>query len=227
MRIDDEAAMTFYQASWAALLLRGLTNDDFDRRMLVLDLLAADETDDHVIPADLLDRIDGVEERAAAEPRPDGESSIEVISAGEGEGDERSGGRSPPEGGEQVQVPPPRPPPFVRFIPRGVLSQAWDFHPHDVDFWPSIPHGHLNGRPLPKLNPYVGRAFEGHDREVIKLRLTKKEMVGLWNFDKFREICLQAIDFYSTTYPDYQFPVSNPRNLPRPWLRYRRWRRYL
>ena len=77
------------------------------------------------------------------------------------------------------------------------------------------------------MNPYVGKAFDAPGQEVMKHRLSKKEMVQLWNFDKFRDIALKAVDFYAERCADYAFPVPHPRRLPRPWRRYNTWKKYL
>ena len=113
--------------------------------------------------------------------------------------------------------------PPLHFIPRG-LKKKWIFTIGDTDFYPSIPHGHLNDpkRSWPKLNPYTGRAFKGSNDEDLSLRLSRTEMCDLWNDQKFRIHALKTIAWYHQAFPSHRFPVPLGEifDLPR-WRRRR------
>jgi len=139
MRISDEAVTVFVHASRLSLMFHGISLFEFDRRMTVLDMLSAADLDDRVVPSTVLDAMLGVEPaEGTLHVQDDGDVELFVREV-EGEASEEDG---------ESRGPPPSPP-FVQCIPRPVLREAWDFHPHDVDFWPSIPHGHLHGRRCP------------------------------------------------------------------------------
>lgn len=109
-------------------------------------------------------------------------------------------------------------PPILEFLPLG-LKNRWCFTLGDKDNYPSVPHGHLNDkdRPWPKLNPYNGRVFKAKDREDVRHRLVRREMVCLWNNKKFREEALKQIEFYQKTFPHHRFPVPSNRTHKLPW----------
>lgn len=89
----------------------------------------------------------------------------------------------------------------------------WEFHQTDDDFFPSVPHGHWNGKKHLKLDPYQGWVYIGSKQQR---REPKKNIVSLWNDRKFREFALVAIDYYLTHHPSYNgWRVANPRLLPR------------
>ena len=89
----------------------------------------------------------------------------------------------------------------------------WEFHQHDDDFFPSIPHGHWNGQKQPKLDPYQGWVYQGSKQQR---REPKKNIIALWNDRQFREFTRVAIDYYLTHHSSYDgWRVSNPRHLPR------------
>jgi hypothetical protein len=90
---------------------------------------------------------------------------------------------------------------------------AWKFHQYDDDFFPSVPHGHCNGRSKPKLDPYQGWVY--HGSEQVR-REPKKNIVALWNDPQFREFAKIAIDYYLTHHSAFRgWRVPNPRHLPR------------
>lgn len=109
--------------------------------------------------------------------------------------------------------------PPLQFLPAGLRSR-WCFTKNDADFYPSVPHGHLNDKnnSWPKLNPYTGRAYAAKEKEKSSLRLTRDEMISLWNNQHFRKHALETIAWYSETYPRYHFPVPKPFHLPK-WRR--------
>jgi hypothetical protein len=89
----------------------------------------------------------------------------------------------------------------------------WEFHQYDPDFFPSIPHGHYRGKSQPKLDPYQGWVYRG-SKQVR--RESRKNIIALWNDQKFREFASIAIDYYLVHFPKYKgWPVPFPRRLPR------------
>jgi hypothetical protein len=89
----------------------------------------------------------------------------------------------------------------------------WKFHQADPDFFPSIPHGHWEGRPQPKLDAYLGWVYLGSAQ--IR-REPRQHIIALWNDEKFREFAGHAIDYYLTNFPRYiGWRVPDPRRLPR------------
>jgi hypothetical protein len=107
------------------------------------------------------------------------------------------------------------PDPYVAFIANVHGMNGWFFRPGDPDPWPSVPHGHWENKPSPKLNPYTSRAYDNNHNEVLKKRLSRKTMVALWNDSKFREGTLKSIDYYVLEFPTHQFNIRHYRRLPR------------
>lgn len=94
-----------------------------------------------------------------------------------------------------------------------VGDTGWIFHPGDDDFFPSIPHGHDTRDNKRKLDPYLGWIYRGSAQHR---RLPRKDIVALWNNDKFRYMASVAIDYYLKTHPHYTgWRVPYPRQLPR------------
>jgi hypothetical protein len=91
-------------------------------------------------------------------------------------------------------------------------GRKWEFHRHDRDFFPSIPHGHKNGRDQPKLDPYQGWVYQ---RSKQIYRIKKAEVARIWNDEKFRALAHSAITFYAAEFPHYRWRVPNPFRLPR------------
>lgn len=104
--------------------------------------------------------------------------------------------------------------PYLQFWPDPKTKlHAWEFHPQDDDFFPSIPHGHYFGKNQPKLDPYEGYIYEKTKQEK---RVSRKLIIGLWNDSAFRDISRQAIMYYMTHHPTYNgWRVPNPLKLPR------------
>ena len=89
----------------------------------------------------------------------------------------------------------------------------WEFHQYDNDSFPSVPHGHWNGRNQPKLDPYLGWVYQGSKQQR---REPKKNIIALWNDRQFREFTKAAIDYYLSHHPHYDgWRVPNPKRLPR------------
>jgi hypothetical protein len=103
---------------------------------------------------------------------------------------------------------------IFRFIPHGNTGLSnWEFHPYDADYFPSVPHGHYQGKPQPKLDAYLGWVYNGV-RQVS--REPRSKIVALWNDSSFRAVAMAAINYYLTTFPSYSgWRVKNPRALPR------------
>lgn len=90
----------------------------------------------------------------------------------------------------------------------------WKFNPFDDDWFPSVPHGHKHpGRPTDKLDPYLGWLY---DKSKQLGRLKRKDIISLWNDERFRKIASRAIDYYLNEHRHYRgWRVPNPRLLPR------------
>lgn len=90
---------------------------------------------------------------------------------------------------------------------------VWQFNKHDDDFFPSVPHGHWQGKKYPKLDAYLGWIYRGSTQIG---REPRKNIIALWNDNKFREFAASAIDYYLTHNVLHNgWRVSRPRRLPR------------
>ena len=105
-------------------------------------------------------------------------------------------------------------PPILQLLPAASTGLSnWNFHQADPDYFPSIPHGHWQGRDQPKLDPYTGWIYRGSKQTT---REDRKKIVALWSDDKFRKFARAAIDYYLEAFPSYTgWRVRNPRRLPR------------
>lgn len=96
--------------------------------------------------------------------------------------------------------------------PKTGLSE-WHFHPYDPDFFPSVPHGHWQGKSKPKLDSYLGWVYNG-SKQIRREK--RKFIIALWNDQSFRDFALSAIIFYDNTFPHYKgWRVKNQFKLPR------------
>lgn len=110
------------------------------------------------------------------------------------------------------------PPPVMQLVVHSVGGmKKWVFHEYDEDPHPSIPHGHEHGKDHPKCDPYTGKVYDSHRREISKERLDRKTRIALWSDPKFREFALKAIIWYENHHPYYLFRVAHPRRLPKFW----------
>jgi len=102
-----------------------------------------------------------------------------------------------------------------------LMMNQWMFTIGDVDCYPSVPHGHFKNktRKWPKLNPYTGRVFSDVHKEDVSKRLSKNDMVKLWNDLKFIDHCREQVLWYSDFAPSYGFPDARRGKLAFP-----RWR---
>lgn len=83
------------------------------------------------------------------------------------------------------------------FVMHGMKDMTkWEFHEHDDDPFPSVPHAHWERKDRPKLDPYTGRAYMYLNKEDTSKRLKRKQRIELWNNVKFREFVLRALDWY-------------------------------
>lgn len=105
-------------------------------------------------------------------------------------------------------------PEFLYFYPGPLTGMAnWQFRPLDADPYPSVPHGHWEGRERPKLDPYQGWVY---DRTRQIRREAKKKIIALWNDRAFRAFALQTIRFHLEHFPYHgDWRVENPLRLPR------------
>lgn len=105
-------------------------------------------------------------------------------------------------------------PNIIYFFPNAQTGMAeWEFHQADDDFFPSIPHGHHQGKKQPKLDPYQGWIYSG-TKQVERAR--RQSIILLWNDYKFRKFASAAIDYYLSEHPHYTgWRVTDPRKLPR------------
>jgi hypothetical protein len=105
-------------------------------------------------------------------------------------------------------------PPCIELL----MMNQWMFTIGDVDCYPSVPHGHFKSktREWPKLNPYIGRVFSDVHKEDTNKRLSKKDMIKLWNDPKFIEHCREQVNWYSGFSPRYGFPRAKRGKLAFP-----------
>lgn len=109
----------------------------------------------------------------------------------------------------------PMPSDIIHFIPGGAIGhlKKWTFHKGDVDPYPSVPHGHWEGHPFPKLDPYLGWVCEAKQRKAH--RLPKSDTRALWNDDRFRAFAAAALVHFIAEQPWHEFRVRHPMRLPR------------
>lgn len=103
---------------------------------------------------------------------------------------------------------------LVSFRVRGIAGlDAWHFRVGDPDPLPSVPHGHWQNRPKPKLDPYLGWVYDGTSKVR---RESRASIVQLWNDQKFRTFAAKAINLFIASNPHYGgWRVANPFRLPR------------
>ena len=102
---------------------------------------------------------------------------------------------------------------LVQFIPAGATGLTqWVFNQYDHDYHPSVPHGHYQGHPWPKLDAYLGWTY---NKTRQGKREPRKKIVALWNDNKFRDFARDAISWYMGAYPQFRWRVSHPLQLPK------------
>lgn len=100
----------------------------------------------------------------------------------------------------------------IHFLSKRKGLNDWVFHQYDVDFHPSIPHGHYKGKNQPKLDSYLGWVYQGSKQ--IR-RLSRDLIIDLWNDDEFRMFARVAIEWYMDEFPAYNWRVEYPLMLPK------------
>ena len=96
-------------------------------------------------------------------------------------------------------------PSFTKYRTKEKLYNCiWTFHKYDVDFMPSVPHGHSGGY---KLDVNDGAVYSGASNKAIGYA-TKKELRRLQKEKDFRCFALEHIAWYKKTFPSV--PVGNP-----------------
>lgn len=107
------------------------------------------------------------------------------------------------------------PPNWLEFIPSGPIShlKRWHFIKGDPDPLPSVPHGHGEGRPFPKLDPYLGWIHASTSK--TSGRLSQDETRALWNDGRFRDFASAALIHFVQENPNYTWRVPYPMRLPR------------
>lgn len=102
---------------------------------------------------------------------------------------------------------------WLRFMPSGATGLSrWVFHQQDDDYFPSVPHGHLNGCSQPKLDSYLGWIYKG---SMQICREPRRKIIALWNDKQFRKFATAAINYYHKKYPHYNWRVEKFLHLPR------------
>ncbi|HCK0618602.1 hypothetical protein CGI93_23430 [Vibrio parahaemolyticus] len=100
----------------------------------------------------------------------------------------------------------------MHFVSNQKGLKDWVFHQYDVDFHPSIPHGHFLGRNHPKLDAYLGWVYKG-SKQIN--RLARSLIIDLWNDPEFRIFSERSIRWYLNEFPNYNWRVNDPLRLPR------------
>lgn len=100
----------------------------------------------------------------------------------------------------------------IHFLSNRKGLNDWVFHQYDVDFHPSIPHGHYKGKKHPKLDSYLGWVYQGSKQ--IR-RLSRDRIIDLWNDEEFRTFARVAIEWYMDEFPAYNWRVEYPLMLPK------------
>jgi hypothetical protein len=125
-----------------------------------------------------------------------------------------------PEGGGAVAHPEligrgEPPPDWLQFIPGGAIGhlRRWHFHKYDPDPHPSVPHGHDEGKPFPKLDSYLGWIYASTTNK--NGRLSKNDTRALWNDQRFRDFSTAALVHFAQGNPRYVWRVDYPMRLPR------------
>jgi hypothetical protein len=101
----------------------------------------------------------------------------------------------------------------------GILGQKWVFHQYDDDFFPSVPHGHLQSKSGVKLDAYRGYTYDTRQGNASLTRERRDFIVGLWKDPKFRVLARRALDYFTERYPFFnwwnQRRILHPSRLPR------------
>lgn len=106
-------------------------------------------------------------------------------------------------------------PDWTEFMPGGPIAhlKRWHFIVGDPDPHPSVPHGHRDLKPFPKLDPYLGWIHVS--TTATGGRLSKDDTRALWNDQRFRDFAAAALTHFVLKNPAYVWRVVNPLRLPR------------
>ncbi len=96
----------------------------------------------------------------------------------------------------------------------GVLGSTWKFTLGDPDYFPSIPHGHLNQNEKIKLDSYLGYTYDTSNGNMKLKREDRAYIVKLWNDAKFRDFAVKQIHWFISQYPRYIWRVMYPTRIP-------------
>lgn len=97
----------------------------------------------------------------------------------------------------------------------GVLGDKWKFHKGDIDWWPSVPHGHFNSNNNIKLDAYLGFTYDVSNNNKQLKRETKVFICDLWNQERFRKFAIETIDHFISENPYFHWRVPHPSVLPK------------
>lgn len=98
------------------------------------------------------------------------------------------------------------------------LRERWEFHLHDADPFPSIPHGHLHSsaRRPEKLDPYRNRIV-ATGAGTPKYTSEKRDgLRALWNDSRFRELAHESLRFHLSTNEDRFRRIMTARGVQHP-----------
>lgn len=125
------------------------------------------------------------------------------------------------EDGHPRETPPDRKEPQVLHVitdQAGILGVKWVFHQYDDDFFPSVPHGHLQSKPGVKLDAYRGYTYDTGQGNASLTRERRDFIVGLWKDPKFRVFARKALDYFVARHPFFnwwdQRRILHPLRLP-------------
>ena len=90
--------------------------------------------------------------------------------------------------------------------------QDWHFIMSDPDPHPSVPHGHLRTNHNRKLDAYLGWMVD--DKGAVKGRVSREQIIALWNDDTFRQFAQKILGWFVFTWPEHNFRVPDPHKLP-------------
>ena len=82
--------------------------------------------------------------------------------------------------------------------PFKIYDLTWEFHKNDVDFFPSVPHGHSGKYKLDVVN---GDVYEKDKKKPIG-RIKEKELDKLKKDKRFIEFASEVIKWYKKEYPE-------------------------
>lgn len=194
VRMKPEAVRCFRLLSELSLVLGVVDEDVFRDRMDYLHELLRNPGGALGGGADAAGEVDAPHEGASPNAS-DGEAHADILAGA------RGGAAAPPE--------------WIHLIPGGAIAhlKRWHFIKGDPDPMPSVPHGHDEGRPFPKLDPYLGWIHAS--TTTTSGRLSHDDTRALWNDDRFRDFASAALLHFAQENPHYVWRVPYPMRLPR------------